>query len=142
MKQSTHERFEARVPVKAGSARAFGFVFTAVFVVVGLWPLIGHDAPRWWALAVGAAFLVVSLVRPALLQPLNRLWFRFGMLLHHVVNPLVMGFLFYLVVTPTALIVRALGKDSLRLRFDPEAETYWERREPPGPAVERMSNQF
>jgi hypothetical protein len=77
-----------------------------------------------------------------LLRPFNRLWFRFGLLLSRVVNPLVMGLLFYFTVTPIGLIMRALGKDPLRLRFDRGARTYWIDRQPPGPEPETMRQQF
>ncbi|MBT3401824.1 MAG: hypothetical protein HN420_17765, partial [Rhodospirillaceae bacterium] len=91
---------------------------------------------------VAIAFLAIAFLRPGLLAPLNRLWTRFGLLLHRIVNPIVMGFLFYLTVTPMALIMRALGKDLLRLKRDPEAKSYWIERTPPGPAPDTMSNQF
>ena len=76
------------------------------------------------------------------LRPLNRLWFLLGMALHKVVNPLVMGFLFYLTVTPMALFMRLAGKDPLRLKFDRQAKSYWIKRQPAGPAPESMRRQF
>ena len=79
---------------------------------------------------------------PKILSPLNRLWFRFGLLLHHIVNPVVMALLFFTTVTPMALIMRLLGKDPLRRKFDPEADSYWIPRQPAGPAPETMKNQF
>ncbi len=137
-----HEDLRRDEEVKGSSDRSFGLVFTVVFAVIGCWPLIDAAQPRWWALALAGLFLLAALVRPALLAPLNRIWLRFGLLLHRVVNPIVMGFLFFLVVTPTGLLMRMTGKDPLRLRPDPEAKTYWIEREPPGPAPETMKNQF
>ena len=98
----------------------------------------------WWpyALVVAAAFGGFALAAPGVLAPLNKLWLKFGLLLHHIINPLVMGLLFFGVITPMALIVRLLGKDLLRLRFDAQAKSYWIPREPPGPAPDTMRHQF
>ena len=113
-----------------------------MFVVIGLFPLLGGGPPRGWAFGVAGAFLAVALVRPAWLAPFNRAWFKFGLLLQRVVNPLVMAVIYFAVVTPTGLVMRALGKDPLRLRYDPDAESYWIHRDPPGPERESMKNQF
>jgi hypothetical protein len=86
--------------------------------------------------------LAAALLYPAALNPLNRAWLKFGLLLHKVVNPIVMGLLFYGTVLPTGLVFRALGKDILRLRRQPEADSYWIVRQPPGPAPETMKDQF
>lgn len=137
-----HENLAREETVQGGSDRAFGLVFAVVFAIVAGWPLLGGGAPRWWALAVAAGFLAVALARPALLAPLNRLWTRFGLLLHRVVNPLVMGVMFFLLITPMGLVLRLLGKDPMRLRRDPAAASYWIVREPPGPAPETMKQQF
>ena len=137
-----HEDLDRTQEVKLGSERGFGFVFAVVFALVGAWPLTGDGPPRWWSLAVAGVFVALALAAPRALAPLNRLWFRFGLLLHRVINPLVMGLLFYVAVTPTGLIMRLLGKDLLGRRFDPEAETYWISREPPGPEPGSMKNQF
>ena len=140
--QDFHEDFEQSEVVRAGSERSFGIVFAVVFSIIGLWPLIGEGALRVWALAVGGGFLAAAFVAPKVLSPLNQLWFRFGMLLHKIVNPLIMGLLFYLTVTPIALIMRIAGKDPLRCRIDPGADSYWIKRDPAGPAPETMRNQF
>jgi hypothetical protein len=138
----THETFDREEAVKVSSDRSFGFVFTVVFALIGFWPLIHAHPPRWWSVGIAAAFLVVSLVRPVLLAPLNKLWLRFGLLLHKIVNPLVMGMLFYLVLTPFGFVLRRLGKDPLRRGFDAAAQSYWIVRTPPGPLPESMKNQF
>jgi hypothetical protein len=88
------------------------------------------------------AFAGVALVRPALLTPMNRLWTKFGLLLSKIMNPLVLGILFYATVVPIGLLMRATGKDPLRLKFDRAAPSYWIVREPPGPPAESMKNQF
>jgi hypothetical protein len=125
-----------------GSNRSFGLVFAGFFVLVALLPAV-HGAPiRVWAAAVAAAFLAAAFFAPRLLQPLNRAWFALGQLLHHVVNPVIMAVMFYGAILPMALLLRALGKDLLRLERDPKADSYWIAREPPGPAPGSMSKQF
>lgn len=138
----THESFRPTTEVRVGSERAFGLVFTVVFAMVGLFPLFGSGVPRYWSLGAALVFAATALCVPRLLRPLNHVWFRFGMLLHAVVNPVVLGILFYLAVTPTALIMRLLGKDLLDLRRDANAQSYWIVRDLPGPAPETMKNQF
>lgn len=140
-KGATHESNVALSEVKLGSDRSFGLVFVGVFIVVGLLPLADGGAIRSWALVVAAVFLTAALVRPSVLRPLNRLWFKFGMLLHHIVNPLVMGLLFFVTVTPVGLLMRATGKDPMRLKRGTGA-SYWIDRQPPGPAAESMKRQF
>jgi len=133
---------QAADQVKIGSDRSFGFVFAVFFLLIGVFPLIRLAQPHLWALVLAAILAVVSMAVPAWLHPFNRLWFRFGLLLHRVVTPLVMGALFLIAVVPTGLIMRALRKDLLRLRFDPSAGSYWVVRQPPGPAADSFSNQF
>ena len=140
--QGFHEDFEQAEVVRAGSERSFGIVFAVVFTFIGLAPLMGDGDMRLWALYTGGGFLAAALTFPKMLAPLNQLWFRFGMLLHKIVNPLIMGLLFYLTVTPIALIMRMAGKDPLCRRLDPDADSYWIKRDPAGPAPETMRNQF
>ena len=128
--------------VERGSERSFGLVFAAVFALVGLWPLTGSNPVRLWSLALAAVFVLLALAAPRCLAPLNRVWFAFGELLHRLVSPLVMGFIFFVVVTPIGLAMRVLGKDPLKLRLEAESESYWVRREPPGPPPDSMRNQF
>ena len=128
--------------VVAGSDRSFGLVFAGFFALVALLPAT-HGAPiRWWALGLALAFAAVAFAVPRLLHPLNRVWFALGLLLHHVVNPLVMAVMFYGAILPMALLLRALGKDLLRLKRDPQAVSYWIAREPPAPAPGSMRKQF
>lgn len=139
-----HENYHRQQEIRGSSERNFGLVFATVFVLVGLAPLLHRPAenPRLWALAIAAVFAVLAFFWTAPLKPLNRLWFRFGLLLHAIVNPLVMGALFYLVVAPIGLLMRVAGKDVLRLKRDKQAATYWIRRDPVGPAPDTMKNQF
>lgn len=142
MDGAMHESLSLREEVRRSSDRSFGLVFAVAFLVVALFPMVHGREARLWALAPAAAFLGFALIRPALLTPLNRLWFRFGLLLARVTNPLIMGLVFFLVITPMAMIMRLRGADLLRLRLDREAKSYWIERTPPGPAPASMTNQF
>jgi hypothetical protein len=128
--------------VNAASDRSVGLVFAAVFTLIGAWPLLRWEAPRWSLLAIAAGFALVAVFAPRLLRPLNRVWFRIGLLLHRIVSPLVMGAVFFLCVTPIALIMRLRGKDLLALRREPARASYWILRDPPGPAPDSMEHQF
>lgn len=137
-----HEDFARQDSVTQGSDRAFGFVMTGVsglLAAINLW----HAGRIWpWMGLICAGFLVASLVRPSVLTPLNRLWFKLGLFLHTIVNPIVMGLLFYFAVLPTGLVMRLMGKDLLRLGLDRHSESYWIVRQPPGPQPEAMRDQF
>lgn len=139
---ATHERLTHAERIKGSSDRSFGLVFAAFFAIIGLGPLASGGEVRIWSLALAVGFLAFALLWPGALAPLNRLWTRFGLLLSKVVNPIVMGLLFYVTITPASLIMRALGKDPLHLRFEPDAKSYWIERRPPGPAPDTMQNQF
>jgi len=128
--------------VKQSSNRTFGIVFAIFFALVAVLPLVRHHAARIWALPLAALFLLAALAAPKVLTPLNRAWTALGTLLHAVVNPLVLGILFYAVFTPFGWALRRMGKDFLRLRPAPGAQTYWIPRQPPGPSPESMARQF
>lgn len=138
----SHERFIVNEEVQGPSDRSFGLTFSAVFLIIALFPLFFGGSMRLWGIAVASVLLVVSFAAPGLLSSLNRLWFRFGLLLHKIINPVVLGVLFYLVVTPVGLLMRLSGKDPLRLRFDSATKSYWIRRETAVPPAEGMTNQF
>ncbi|MPZ36583.1 MAG: hypothetical protein GEU95_00735 [Rhizobiales bacterium] len=125
-----------------GSNRTFGIVFAVVFTIIALWPLLSGGTPRLWASAIAAGFLGAALVAPKLLSPFNRAWFQVGLALHRVVNPIVMAVIYYGTVVPIGLILRARGKDPLRLKRDPDAPSYWITRDPPGPPRGSMTKQF
>ena len=137
-----HEDFKRELPSTGPSDRSFGFTFAIFFAVIGLLPLLRHHSVRWWALALSAVMIVISLVKPAILHEANRLWMGLAAVLNRIVSPVVMGLVFLLAVFPTGLVLRMMGKDPLRRRFDPQADTYWLPRQPPGPAPESMSRQF
>jgi len=137
-----HEDFSRAQQVKGSSNRAFGWTFVVVFLIVGLWPLGFNSGLRWWAVIVAAVVMAATLAMPALLALPNRLWLRFGALLHRLVSPVVLALMFYVVITPMGLLMRALGKDLLCLRRGDRSGTYWIKREPPGPKPSSMSKQF
>jgi hypothetical protein len=137
-----HESLAERDEVKPGSERAFGYTIAIVLLIVSVFPLLHFSEPRIWPLPVAAAFGATGLMRPSLLRIPNRLWFRFGLLLHRVVNPVVLGILFYLVITPVALLVRTFGGKLLPLAFDESALTYWIVRDPYGPQPDSVRDQF
>ncbi len=142
-RRDTHEHLAGHGPqVTAGSERGFGLVFAAVFTIIACVPLARGDLPSGWALAVAGVFAALALLAPRTLAPLNRAWFRLGMLLGAVVSPVVLGAIFFTTIAPIGLLMRSLGKDPLRLARDPQASTYWLRREPPGPPPASLERQF
>lgn len=142
MRTATHEDFSREDALTGSSDRGFGFVFAGAFAVFALLPWIRGGRIRLWAAGVSVIFLVLALVAPKILAPLNRLWIRLAVLLSKITNPIITGALFFLVFTPMGVLIRAMGKDLLRLRRDPDAKSYWIPREPPGPAPESIVNQF
>ena len=117
------------------SDRKFGWTFAAFFVLIGA---ISHP----WLIALGALFAVVTLTRAQLLAPLKRAWMKLAEILNRVVSPVVMGVIFFAIFTPVALVMRAMGRDALCRRYEPQAPSYWKRREPPGPAEDSFRNLF
>ena len=110
--------------IKLPSNRNFGIVFSIVFLIIALWPVLNQNEIRIWSLVISLIFLVLGFINSKLLSPFNKIWFKFGLLLGSVIAPVVMGIVFFFVVTPTGLIMRALGKDLLRLKKNKES-TYW-----------------
>jgi len=125
-----------------GSNRAFGFVFAGFFALLS--GLAWWNASGWligW-LGASASFLIAALAAPRLLRPLNWLWFKFGMLLHAIVSPVVLGLLFFITITPVGWLMRLMGARPLNLKFDRAAKSYWINRDPPGPPPASLKNQF
>jgi polyferredoxin len=137
-----HEDLSRDQHIEGSSDRTFGLVFAGVLFVIAGWPLFHGVTPRWWAFVVSALFAGIALLKPTLLAWLNRLWIKLGMLLGKVVSPIALGVVFYGVLTPVGAMMRLTGKDPLRLKLDPRAESYWIPREPPGPPPDSMTNQF
>ena len=124
--------------VKIGSNRSFGIVFFVVFLIIATYPLINGDELRLWSLIISIIFLFLGLVNSKILNPFNKLWFKFGIFLGKIISPLVMGIIFFLVVTPIGLLMRLLNKDLLNLRFNNNGSYWIEKTEPKS----KMKNQF
>ena len=124
--------------VKISSNRSFGIVFFVVFLLIALYPVINNEEIRVWSLIVSLIFLVLGLLNSKILNPLNQIWFKFGVLLGRIISPFIMAIIFFFVVTPIGLIMRTLGKDILNLRYNTK-KTYWI--EKTGPKS-KMKNQF
>lgn len=133
-----HSHFD----VKSGTERGFGFVFCTVFLIIAAWPLLNDGAIRLWAVIIAAVFFVCALAAPSLLKPLNRAWFRFGLLLGKIVAPIVMAILFFIVVTPFAVVMRLFGRKPLALKFEQSASSYWIKRDSDEAVESSMRNQF
>ena len=115
--------------IKINSNRSFGIVFFFVFVIVSLWPLINENSLRVWSIFVAIIFLILGLMNSKILKPLNILWFKFGKLLGFIIAPIVMGIVFFVVITPTGLIMKIIGKDLLNKRYNNKSKSYWINRE-------------
>ena len=110
--------------IKISSNRSFGIVFFIFFLIVALWPLINKADIRLWSLVISIIFLILGVINSKILTPINKLWFKFGLFLGKIVSPLVMGAIFFLVVTPTGIIMRLMRKDLLNLKKN-NSKTYW-----------------
>ena len=125
--------------IKLGSNRSFGIVFFIVFVLIAIYPLINQGEIRIWSLIISFLFLFFGLLNSKILTPLNKLWFRFGLFLGKIISPIIMGVIFFLVVTPIGLLMRFFGKDVLNLKLNKKKSSYWI--EKVGPKS-KMKNQF
>ena len=124
--------------ITVGSNKSFGIVFCIFFLIVSLYPLTNGENIRLWSLFLSVIFLILGLLNSRILTPLNILWFKFGIFLGRFVSPIVMGLVFFLVVTPTGLIMRMFRKDLLKLKKN-DLNTYWINRSEP---KSDMKNQF
>ena len=139
---SLHEDISRQNEIGQGSCRSVGLVFAVFFAIFALYPVLDGSAVRIWSIGLSVILVGISLIRPGLLAPVSWLWFRFGLALHAVVSPIVLGLLFFVVITPIGLLMRLMGKDLLTLRLCSEADSYWIERSPPGLAPESMKLQF
>jgi hypothetical protein len=124
--------------IKIGSNKSFGIVFFVVFLLITLYPLLNNESLRIWSLVISIIFLILGILDSKILSPLNKIWFKFGIFLGKIISPIVMGIIFFLVVTPTGFIMRLLGKDVLNLKYS-DHKSYWI--EKTGPKS-KMKNQF
>tara|TARA_A100001015_G_C14769451_1_gene624619 strand:+ start:272 stop:658 length:387 start_codon:yes stop_codon:yes gene_type:complete len=124
--------------IKLPSNRNFGIVFFLVFLIIGFWPLINTEEVRIWAIIISLIFLLLGLANSKLLNPLNQIWFKFGVLLSKIISPIVMGTIFFLVVTPIGLLMKIFKKDLLNLKLNKD-KTYWIKKTD---SNSNMKNQF
>ena len=123
---------------KKSSNRSFGLVFFIVFLIIALWPLTNEDQIRFWSAVISLVFLILGLMNSKLLNPLRQLWFKLGMLLGVIISPIIMGIIFFLVVTPIGLFMKLLGRDLLRTKYN-NNKSYWIKREK---SIGTMKQQF
>ncbi len=124
--------------IKISSNRSFGIVFFIVFLIIALYPLTYSEEIRNWSIIISLIFLVLGLFNSKILTPLNKLWFKFGIFLGKIISPIIMGIIFFLVVTPIGLFMRLLGKDLINLKYN-NNHSYWIERNGP---KSKMKNQF
>ncbi len=124
--------------IKIGSNRSFGVVFFIVFVLIAFYPLLNKGEIRTWSLFISLIFLILGILNSKILSPLNKIWFKFGIILGKIISPLVMGIIFFVIVTPIGILMRFLKKDLLNIEFN-KNKSYWiEKNEPKS----KMKNQF
>ena len=124
--------------IKTSSNKSFGIVFFIVFLIIALYPLIKDGDLRLWSLIVSLIFLILGLINSTILTPLNRLWFKFGIFLGKIVSPIILGIIFFLIVTPTGLLLRLFGKDVINLKYNKD-NSYWIKKTGP---KSNMKDQF
>jgi len=115
--------------IKMSSNRSFALVFFFVFLIVGLWPFMSEELPRIWLLIISIIFLVLGIINSKLLTPLNKIWFKIGIFLGNLVAPIIMGIIFFIVVTPIGLFMKLIGKDLLQKKYDKKKKSYWIKRD-------------
>lgn len=123
------------------SDRTFGLIFAGIFLIIASFPLLSGNGVRDWALVIAGLWAGFALVAPKLLHPLNKAWLKFGFFMHGIINPVLMGIVFWVAVFPTGLILKVLGKDPMQRKLDPQATTYWKARDKQ-PTKESFIDQF
>jgi hypothetical protein len=139
---ATHETKISFQKEKIASDKSFGLVFACFFFVVGAAPLLKHHPLRLWALVLSCLFFLVSFFSSGYLHPLNKIWNKVGLLLGKIIAPIAVGVLFFIIITPLAIMSKLLGKDPLRLKWEANADSYWIKCQPSGPSPESMMQQF
>jgi hypothetical protein len=124
--------------IKISSNRSFGIVFFIVFLLIAIYPLVNQGEIRVWSILISLLFLILGIINSKILTPLNKVWFKFGIFLGKIISPIIMGVIFFLVVTPIAFLMRMLKKDLLNLKYNKNS-TYWIKKNEP---KSKMKNQF
>ena len=124
--------------IQIPSNKSFGIVFAFVFLLIAFYPLINSGETRIWSVLISLIFLILGLLNSKILAPLNKLWFKFGIFLGKIISPIIMGIIFFLVVTPIGLLMRLLGKDLINLKYN-NNKSYWIEKKGP---KSKMKNQF
>ena len=124
--------------IKISSNKSFGIVFFTVFLIIAIWPLLNGSDIRYWSLIISVVFLILGILNSKILTPLNKIWFKFGILLGSVIAPIIMSIIFFLVVTPTSLLMKLFGKDILAIKKN-KSKSYWIEKSGP---KSKMKNQF
>ena len=122
-----------------GSDRSFGVIFAIIFFIISFWPVFSGEALRIWSILVAIILLLISYLKPHILHPLNKIWFKFGLLLGAIIAPIIMGIIYFIVLTPTGLIMRLIGKDLLNKKINKSVKSYWIKRER---MIGTMKNQY
>ena len=123
---------------KKENNKEFGILFFIVFLIIGLWPLLNNSSIRIWALIIALLFLVLGILNLKILTPLKKGWIKFGELLGKIISPIIMGFIFFLIITPIGLFMRLIGKDLLNLKYNND-QSYWTKR---SKDINTMKKQF
>jgi hypothetical protein len=131
---------EQKMP-KMLTDRTFGLIFAGIFLIIACYPVLFGNSVREWALIIAALWAVPAIIFPKILNPLNKAWLKFGFFMHGIINPILMGIVFWVAVFPTGLILKALGKDPMHRKLEPDAQTYWKVRETQ-PSKESFTDQF
>ena len=123
---------------KINSNRSFGIVFFLFFILIAFYPIINQGEVRVWSIFISLFFLILGIINSTILTPLNKLWFKLGIFLGKIISPLIMGIIFFIVVTPIGFFMRLLGKDLLNLKFN-NNKSYWIQKTGP---KSKMKDQF
>lgn len=129
-------------PINRSSDKSFGWFFSVLSAAIGAWPMLSGKSPNYWFLGVGVLLGALACLRPSVLGPLNAAWFKFGLFLHSIFNPLILGLIYWISVVPVGLCLKLFGKDVLKCRFEPSVDSYWIDRDPPGPGKDSLPRQF
>ena len=139
---SFHESIQIQRVARQVSNRSFGLKFSLIFFLCAVWPWLRYGGEiRIWLVYLSFILAIVAIIADKILSPLNVLWFKLGLMMHSVVSPIIIGVLFYGAVTPLAIIMRVFRQDLLDLKWTGN-ESYWIKREPPGPKVGSMKKQY